>query len=259
MFHVVQILLHRPFVSNGHLQEVLPDVAFESFSRCAAAANWIALYLEAYNRIHTFQFAPFFLFYASYVSATIHVRIAAQRHLTSDAFESLQTCLSVFDQNKSNNPAVKKAKAVIHKMMDRMGVKPPTKECQVPTSTSKSKGNARPSASKRSKTGKEKKVENLVTPVSTPQMALPEGCNINDLDFDAILQSFSRPDPGAGGLPIDDASLGLTPQALGNTWSAPDSQLASADKFAYVNQFGGGGNMDDGLFGFDVSSREDEW
>ena len=247
-------------MSYGHLQSALPTVAFESFRTCAAAANCIAQYLESYNRVHSFQFAPFSLFYASYVSATIHVRIAAQHHLSSDASKSLQMCLSVFDQNELNNPAVKKAKAIIHKMIKRMGVQDPTETPRTSSARSAPRVVARPSASAKAKPGTEWNFKDLATPVSTPQMALSEDWyfNMNNVDFDAILQTFSRPDPGAGGLFAMDPNQVTVPPILSNSWSAADINQGATHNFTNMNHFGGG-IMDDVLFGFDVSSREDEW
>ncbi len=260
MFHVVQILLYRPFVSYGHLQSVLPEeFAKESFGRCGVAANCIAQYLESYNRVHSFQFAPFFLFYASYVSATIHVRIAAQRQLTSGAFESLQMCLSVFDQNELNNPAVKKAKAIIIKMMARMGVQAPGRMSQTSVATS-SKEKTRTSASKKSKSGTPNKAKNLATPVSTPQkMDFLEDwtVNVNDIDFDAILQSF-RPNAGAVGPLGTDNSYAAAPQMMSNAWSAPDTSQLGTNDYTYMNQFGGG-FMDDNGFAIGNENRINDW
>ena len=128
MYYVLQILLHRPFVSEGHLQSALPSVALDSFSSCVAAADNIAQYLDSFNRAHTFKKLPYFLFYASYVSATIHVRIAAQRQLESNAYVYLRTCFLVFDVNAEGNNAAAKAKMVIQQLMDRMGVSLPSEE-----------------------------------------------------------------------------------------------------------------------------------
>ena len=112
MYYVLQILLHRPFVSEGHLQSALPTVALESFSSCVGAADSIAQYLDSYNRAHTFKKLPYFLFYASYVSATIHVRIAAQKQLETNAYAYLRTCFQIFDSDMEGNSAAARAKAV---------------------------------------------------------------------------------------------------------------------------------------------------
>ena len=260
MFHVVQILLHRPFVSYGHLQSVLPEVALDSFSTCAAAANCIAQYLESYDRIHSFKFAPFFLFYASYVSATIHVRIASQRHLNSDAFACLRMCLSVFDQNELNNPAVKKAKAVIQKLMDRMGVKAPDAESPTPVSIPVWKSESWTSSRFEPELGNESDSNTLASPAATSQMDLLQGWNINDLDFDAILQSFSKSTTGTGSISVPNPNF-TTSQEMTNygiPWPASNLHQAPLGSFDYMNQFGGG-NIDDVLFGFDVSMKEDDW
>ena len=260
MFHVVQILLHRPFVSYGHLQSVLPEVAIDSFSICAAAANCIAQYLESYNHVHSFKFAPFFLFYASYVSATIHVRIAAQRHLNSDAFACLRMCLSVFDQNELNNPAVKKAKAVIQKLMDRMGVKLPDTHSSTTATMPMPTPKDSCSAPTLKEVDSEENFKNLATPIATPHMDLLQGWGFSDLDFDAILQSFGRPNPSVGNSAVPKNNFVRSPEMMNQSipWSTFGMNQASSGPFDYVNQFGIG-SMDDVLFGFDVSSKEDDW
>jgi hypothetical protein len=60
--------------------------------------------------------------YATYVSATIHVRIASQRGPGSEAHTSLATCLAVFARNEETNWAVQRARTVILNLMERMNV-----------------------------------------------------------------------------------------------------------------------------------------
>lgn len=256
MFHVVQILLHRPFVSYGHLQSVLPEVALDSWSTCAAAANCIAQYLKSYNRVHSFRFAPFFLFYASYVSATIHVRIAAQRHLDSDAFACLRMCLSVFDQNELNNPAVKKAKAVIQKLMDRMGIKPPD-TCPPTIAAMRTSTD---SCSSPEPMEIVRAPDSLTTPIATPHVDLLQEWNFDDLDFDVILQSFGKSNAAIGTLSSSNDGFVAPPESMsqGVPWLSSDIGRALPQTYDYANGFGAG-NMDDVLFGFYVSSKEDEW
>ena len=122
MYHVLQILLHRPFLSYGHLHTRLPNMALDSFSTCASAADTIGLYLKSYERTHTFEGVPYFLFYAAYVSATIQVRIAAQKQLEANAFTHLLTSLRVFDENKTERSLAQKAKSRIEKLMMHTGV-----------------------------------------------------------------------------------------------------------------------------------------
>lgn len=122
LYNVLLILLHRPFVAEGHLHTANPSVAFESFARCATAATNITNVLKAYEKAFSIRRAPYLISYATYVAATIHVRVAAQREEGSSAHVNLKTCLTVFDENMETNWAVRRAKNVILHLMDRMDV-----------------------------------------------------------------------------------------------------------------------------------------
>ena len=122
LYNVLLILLHRPFVAEGHLHTANPSVAFESFAKCATAATNITDVLKAYDKAFSIRRAPYLISYATYVAATIHARVAAQREEGSSAHVSLGTCLAVFDENMETNWAVRRAKNVIVHLMDRMGV-----------------------------------------------------------------------------------------------------------------------------------------
>lgn len=67
--------------------------------------------------------APYLISYATYVAATIYVRVAAQRGDGSRAHANLRACIDVFQKNQETNWAVRRAKNVILHLMDRMGVK----------------------------------------------------------------------------------------------------------------------------------------
>lgn len=60
--------------------------------------------------------------YATYVSATINVRVAARQFPTPDAGRGLRTCLEFLDQNRDTNPGVDNAKASLLVLMNRLGV-----------------------------------------------------------------------------------------------------------------------------------------
>ncbi|KAM9884271.1 fungal specific transcription factor [Verticillium dahliae] len=77
MYHVLTILLHRPFVADGHLYTTSRSVSVNSFITCASAADSIVALLRAYDRAFTVRRAPYLVSYATYVAATIHARIAA--------------------------------------------------------------------------------------------------------------------------------------------------------------------------------------
>lgn len=122
MFNVLVILLHRPFVSDGHLQCTSSSAVFDSFVTCATAATEIDHILHAYGSAFQIEYSPYILAYATYVSATIHVRMAAQRHPGSEAHKSLRTCLHVLSKQQQVYHAPRTAIRIIHSLMKRMGV-----------------------------------------------------------------------------------------------------------------------------------------
>jgi hypothetical protein len=125
MHNVLLILLHRPFVSEGHLHSTSPSIPTNSFAICAMSATKIVQLLRIYHRTFSIQQAPYLMSYATYVSATIHVRIASQRGSGSEAHTSLATCLFVFGRNEETNWAVQRARIVILNLMERMNVRVP--------------------------------------------------------------------------------------------------------------------------------------
>jgi len=56
------------------------------------------------------------------VAATIHVRIAAQRTLNSEANQLLQACIEGLGENSATNPGVMKMYQSISGLMSKLGV-----------------------------------------------------------------------------------------------------------------------------------------
>lgn len=122
MYHVLTILLHRPFVADGHLYSTSRSVPVNSFLACVSAADSIVALLRAYDRAFSVRHAPYLISYATYVAATIHVRIAARRSAGSEARDNLETCLGVFRDNQKTNWAVRRAKTIVEGLIKRLGV-----------------------------------------------------------------------------------------------------------------------------------------
>ncbi|KAH7307982.1 fungal-specific transcription factor domain-containing protein [Stachybotrys elegans] len=122
MYHVLTILLHRPFVADGHLYNTSRSVSVNSLITCASSASTIVSLLRAYDKAFSVKRAPYLISYATYVAATIHVRIAAKSSSESEAHYSLQACLDVFEENSATNSAVKRANVIVRKLMERLGV-----------------------------------------------------------------------------------------------------------------------------------------
>lgn len=261
MFYVLQILLHRPFVSEGHLQSALPNVALDSFSSCVAAADSIAQYLDSFNRAHTFKKVPYFLIYASYVSATIHVRIAAQKQLETNAYAYLRTCSLVFDANGEDNVAATvKAKAVIQKLMNRMGVSLPIEEpLHSASATTQQDPTPRPrNATQNIDPDKYVQGDQDLTASLGPSQL--QEWDFGDLDFDAVLQSFDQPlkANGADTRPQTAKVTGLQQpeEDFNGSLDMPDASHSMSN---IIGETFDQGFSNDVLFGFDISDPRDSW
>ncbi|WAO90301.1 Fungal-trans domain-containing protein [Fusarium falciforme] len=122
MYNSLVILLHRPFVSDGHLQSASSSAARDAFSHCAVAALEIHHMLQVYRQHFCLKSVPYFVSYATYVSATIHVRMAAQRGPESGAHKYLRSCLEVLGEHQAKCFAPRRAMRVLLAIMDRLNV-----------------------------------------------------------------------------------------------------------------------------------------
>lgn len=61
--------------------------------------------------------------YTTYVAATIHVRIAAQRGPACEAATLLGVCVQALEDNAATNPGVKKMRTTIQTLMQRLNVR----------------------------------------------------------------------------------------------------------------------------------------
>ncbi|KAK2612030.1 hypothetical protein QQS21_001995 [Conoideocrella luteorostrata] len=122
LFHALVILLHRPFVSEGHLSSATRSSAHHAFSICEDAASHIDIVLRRYKKHWCIKSPPYFLSYATYVSATIHVRIAAQRPRAAKAHERLRNCLEILSEHQTVCRAPKRSLDILIRLTQRLGV-----------------------------------------------------------------------------------------------------------------------------------------
>ena len=122
MYQVLIIQLHYPLIARHHNQPATPGKIGESFATCATAAKQIVVILSAYDRTFSILKAPYLIAYATYVSATVHVRVTAQKTPDTEIMVRLQTCLRWLSLNQLTNPGVGNAKASLTNLMVRMGV-----------------------------------------------------------------------------------------------------------------------------------------
>ena len=173
MYHVLIILLHHPFVADGHLYNTSRSISVNSLMCCATAANDIVQLVRVFDEAFSIRRAPYLISYATYVAATIHARIAAQRGSGSDAHSSLGTCLAVFRENQETNPAVRRANALVQNLMKRMGLRfNSIADCQIHRPTTSNSEQA-----------------SLYT---ERNRSIDHRHRLQSLDIDGIIQSFVR-------------------------------------------------------------------
>jgi hypothetical protein len=192
LYNVLLILLHRPFVAEGHLHTTDPSVAVSSFTTCTAAANRIINLLQAYDHAFSIRRAPYLISYATYVAATIHVRVAAQREGGSRSHTSLRACLGIFQKNGETNWAVRRAQNVIIHLMDRMGVDLNDQNPGFP-SHSQGTSDAIDDGIPRGQSTSIPSIENNISfgLAASSTQETPE-IEPSELDMDMIIQSFIR-------------------------------------------------------------------
>ena len=205
--------------------------------------------------------------YATYVAATIHVRIAAQREPGSDAHASLSTCLYVFNKNQETNWAVRRARTVILNLMKRMNVTLREEDILQGNNTS---GNA----NLRSNGGS---FEQASTQAARINPVLDHTQNINnrphnhispDLDMDAIIQSFIREQQNKDPTQSYNAMQGLEPGTMSSTSSMSQNLPAAVPVSfdgGYANQawnivdFQADSSLEDMIFGFNGPGVDGMW
>lgn len=188
LYNVLLILLHRPFVAEGHLHTTDRSVAVSSFTTCTVAANRIIHLLQAYDHAFSIRRAPYLISYATYVAATIHVRVAAQREGGSRSHASLRACLDIFRKNGETNWAVRRAQNVILHLMDRMGV-----DLNDQTSGFHSQGTS-DDIGRSIQSPSIPSIENNISfdGLTAPLAQESPGIESSELDMDMIIQSFIR-------------------------------------------------------------------
>ncbi|KAF4445800.1 hypothetical protein F53441_10445 [Fusarium austroafricanum] len=122
LYNSLIVLVYRPFLSEGHLTSLSATAAPEAFSNCATAAFETNQVLQLYKQHFCFKSAPYFLSYATYVSATIHVRMAAQQDRGSKAHACLRACLEILSEQQIRCHGPKRTMKILLGIMERLKV-----------------------------------------------------------------------------------------------------------------------------------------
>jgi hypothetical protein len=206
--------------------------------------------VRLYDKAFSMGRAPYLMSYATYVAATIHVRIAATRPSSSEAHDHLRTCLRVFDRNSETNYAVRKAAVVIEALMDRMGVSIDHADAGNDTGNRTNTPNTTNSTGPRGDIAAPRQSSDYshlqMETRDNPEPTMVAGQFVPGLDVDAIINSFMQEQQSGqtdgGYVPMNTATN--LPNAQG------DENLNSMQSFSNAGMF------DDALFGFNASGYD---
>ena len=118
-YHSLVILLHRPFISDGHLRSKSPPA--DSWKTCSTAASNITSVISRWKEVYTLRRAPYLIGYAAYVACTIHVRNAALQAGEKSHVMLLST-LGMLMEVAAINPGLLGTEKLIRNLMRVNGV-----------------------------------------------------------------------------------------------------------------------------------------
>ena len=137
--------------------------------------------LRDYSQNFSITTAPYMLSYATYISATIHARIVAQKGRNSNSFQLLMLCRNVLHEHRHLYMAAGKAKANLDKLIAHLGI-------EVADQQAWNGGTG---------LGDQLAVQETITSVEQPdlregvEMGSPQlNWELSDLDLEAIAQGF---------------------------------------------------------------------
>ncbi|EPS28496.1 hypothetical protein PDE_03442 [Penicillium oxalicum 114-2] len=182
--NALMILSQRPLFTNASQSHIHNSTsAYEAVSKCTAAANQITQILRDYSQHFSITSAPYMLSYATYICATIHVRIAAQKGRGSASFNCLLLCRNVLQQHLRLYAAAGKAMGNLDKLIAHHKVLL-TEDDQLGASLAKFDHQICPR-------NLVDLPEMLFTPIQDAEIGSPQlNCGLSDLDLEAIAQSF---------------------------------------------------------------------
>lgn len=113
------ILTQRPLITDTYCN---PHVAHESITASTSAANQILRIVHDYSSRYAIGSSPYLLSYATYISATVHVLVVAQKGKESSSFQSLIFCISILHEHRHIYAAAVKARENLDKLMAHLGI-----------------------------------------------------------------------------------------------------------------------------------------
>ncbi|KAJ5657503.1 uncharacterized protein N7484_001152 [Penicillium longicatenatum] len=122
LFDVLIILSQRPLFTGSYGQAAGQEAAYESVNVCTTAANQIVQILRDYSQHFSISSAPYMLSYATYISATIHARVVAQKGRNSNSYQSLLLCRTILKEHQCLYAAAGKARANLNKLVQHLKI-----------------------------------------------------------------------------------------------------------------------------------------
>ena len=117
LYRCSRILIWRPHLSGSG-----PETQ-SALSHCVEEALEIHPILVIYKQHYCFKTAPHYISYAAYVSASIFIRIAAQKKSSeSQAHSGLRLCLEVLSIQQAYSHGPRRMMQILLGLMDRWGV-----------------------------------------------------------------------------------------------------------------------------------------
>jgi hypothetical protein len=116
LYYSLIILVHRPFISDGHLRST--GTPSRSWEQCTDAARCITSIASVYKLTYGLSGAPYVLAYTVYVACTIHVRNAASQSHKEEHLDLLKRSLECLDQLCTANPGVAKPANSIRRLIE---------------------------------------------------------------------------------------------------------------------------------------------
>ncbi|KAK3077080.1 hypothetical protein LTS18_011259, partial [Coniosporium uncinatum] len=118
MYHILVILLHRPFMTKGHLYS--RTASYDCLFACTQTAIRLAFILRSYCCTFTIRRSPYFIAYSAYVAATILIRVAAHQQ-SANVMTALRACLNILQDNEKTNSGVHRANFVLSQLLRATG------------------------------------------------------------------------------------------------------------------------------------------
>ncbi|KAJ6151223.1 hypothetical protein N7470_007817 [Penicillium chermesinum] len=122
LFNVLIILSQRPLFTGSYSRTATSDTAYESVNICTTAANQIVQIIHDYSQNFSITTAPYMLSYATYISAIIHARVAAQMGRSSTSYPSLTFCRHILKEHQKLYASAGKAKANLDKLISHLDI-----------------------------------------------------------------------------------------------------------------------------------------